>query len=283
MNLSSAKQKYIDYINKIIINNKVSHSYLIELNNYEEDFKFVLSFVKMILCNVTYDKLDSLNNNIISLIDDNNYPDVKIINPEGSSIKKSQLLDLQEDFSNKSLLGNKKIYIIKFADQLNVSSANTMLKFLEEPEDDIIAFLVTENRYRVIDTLISRCQILSLCDFNYFKCEDEKIVDLLRCFSDKESFFIKYNYFINDYIVDKSIAKEKITMIENIFINYLNFKYSNSKFDDELVKILDKIDNEKILIYLSIIEEELPKLDFNVNYKLWLDSLFSKFIIGGCI
>ena len=36
-----------------------------------------------------------------------------------------------------------------------------------------------------------------------------------------------------------------------------------------------------MLNYLSIIEEELPKLDFNVNYKLWIDSLFSKFILGG--
>ena len=38
-------------------------------------------------------------------------------------------------------------YIIKNAERLNPSSANTILKFLEEPEDNIIAILLTNNRY----------------------------------------------------------------------------------------------------------------------------------------
>ena len=32
-NISVVKKNYIDYINKIIKNNKVSHAYLIELND----------------------------------------------------------------------------------------------------------------------------------------------------------------------------------------------------------------------------------------------------------
>ena len=50
---------------------------------------------------------------------------------------------------------------------------------------------------------------------------------------------------------------------------------------NDIISILDNIGNDKILIYLSIIEDEIPKLDFNVNYKLWLDSLFSRFVLGG--
>ena len=50
----------------------------------------------------------------------------------------------------------------KEADKLNMSSANTILKFLEEPEDDIVAILVANNRYAVIETILSRCQVLSL-------------------------------------------------------------------------------------------------------------------------
>ena len=71
------------------------------------------------------------------LIDNGNYPDLKIIEPDGNVIKKVQLLSLQEQFKNKSFLNNKMIYVIKEAEKLNDSSGNTILKFLEEPEEDI--------------------------------------------------------------------------------------------------------------------------------------------------
>lgn len=281
MDLSYTKKNYINYINKLVVNKKISHSYLIEVDNYEEDFKYVMSFIKMILCDIKYDELETSNNNILKQVDDNNYPDIKIIEPDGSMIKKSQLLELQSDFSNTSLLDNKRIYIIKYAEKLNVASANTMLKFLEEPEENIIAFLITDNRYHVIETLISRCQILTLKEDYLLENSDENIVDLLKCFINKDDFFLKYNFFVNTYIVDKNIAKEKFTLIENIFINYLNYKYISTNLSDDFISILNKIDSNDLLNYLSIIEEELPKLDFNVNYKLWIDSLFSKFILGG--
>ena len=111
--LSVVKKNYIDYINKIIENNKVSHAYLIEINDYDTDKEYIFSFIKMILCNISYEKLAKENNNIINLIDNNDYPDIKVIEPEGSTIKKSQMIDLQKDYSNKSLLDGKRIYVVK--------------------------------------------------------------------------------------------------------------------------------------------------------------------------
>ena len=59
---------------------------------------------------------------------------------------------------------------------MNSFSANTILKFLEEPNENIIAFLLTNNRYHVIDTIVSRCQILSLKESNYdCKINDDNI------------------------------------------------------------------------------------------------------------
>ena len=116
--LSVVKKNYIDYINKIIENNKVSHAYLIEINDYDTDKKYIFDFIKMILCNISYEKLEKENNNIIDLIDNNDYPDIKVIEPEGSTIKKSQMIDLQKDYSNKSLLDGKRIYVVKEADKL---------------------------------------------------------------------------------------------------------------------------------------------------------------------
>ena len=278
--LSVVKKNYIDYINKIIENNKVSHAYLIEINDYDTDKKYIFDFIKMILCNISYEKLEKDNNNIINLIDNNDYPDIKTIEPEGSTIKKSQMIDLQKDYSNKSLLNGKRIYVVKEADKLNPASANTILKFLEEPEEDIIAILLTTNRYKIIETILSRCQILTLKENSIPIIEDD-VFDLLKCVVYPSEFFIKYNSIITEVIPDKDIAREKLKKLENIIISYLDNKYEEKEIDEKLVKLFKDIDSKKLLNSLSIIEEEIKKLEFNVNYKLWLDSLFSKLTIGG--
>lgn len=278
-NISVVKKNYIDYINKIIKNNKVSHAYLIELNDYEADMKYIFDFIKMIICNIEYSDLDK-ENNIIRLIDDNNYPDIKIIEPDGATIKKGQMIDLQRDYSNKSLLDGKRIYVIKEADKLNPASANTILKFLEEPEEDIIAILLTQNRYKILETILSRCQILTIKENSMPIIEDD-LYDLLKCVINPNDFYIKYSSIVNDIIQDKDIAKEKLEKIENIIILYLENKYNNKEIDEKLIKIFKDIDSNKLLNILKIIEDEIKRLEFNVNYKLWLDALFSRLTIGG--
>ena len=273
-NISVIKKNYIDYIDKIIENNKVSHAYLIELNNYDDDMKYIFDFIKMIICNIKYSELN-IENNIIKLIDDNNYPDIKIIEPDGASIKKGQMIDLQKDYSNKSLLDGKRIYVVKEADKLNPASANTILKFLEEPEEDIIAILLTTNRYKILETILSRCQILTIKENSMPIIEDD-LYDLLKCVINPNDFYIKYSNMVNDVIQDKDIAKEKLEKIENIIIHYLENKYSNKEIDDKLLKLFKDITSNKLLNILKIIEAEIKRLEFNVNYKLWLDALFSR-------
>jgi len=280
--LSLVKKKYIDYIDSIIERKTISHSYLVEVSNYDNDLSYVYDFIKMILCNIKYDEISVSDNSIIHLVDSNNYPDIKVIEPDGTFIKKGQVIDLQREFSNTSLLENKRIYIIKNCEKLNSSSANTILKFLEEPEPDIIAFLITDNRYHVLETIASRCQILTLREPDKVDGYDDEIIELLGVFKNPEDFFIKYNYFINNVIKDKIEAKAKFAIIEKICLDYLTHKRDDSYlFDERALAIFDNINEEKMIKQIAILEKELPKLNFNVNYKLWVDSLFSKFIIGG--
>ena len=275
MELTSAKKRFYDIINNIVSFNKVSHAYMIEIDNYEEDFNCVLDFVKLILDNKN-------EKNISALIDSGNYPDLNIIEPDGNVIKKQQVIKLQEDFRNKSFLNNKMIYIIKEADKLNDASGNTILKFLEEPEDDIIAILVTTNRYKVIETILSRCQVLSLQDNSLNVDISDNIIDLVKFIIKKDALFVNYQYIMDNILIDKVVAKEILNEIEVIFINYLNYISDKNSYEcnNDIVKILSNVDIDKITNYIAIIEEEVQKLDYNVNYKLWLDCLFAK-LIGG--
>ena len=144
-------------------NNKCSHAYLIESNGYSKALDFALAFAKYVLCPNNYTNCNNcVNCTQCQNIDNKEFLELKIIEAEGQWIKKNQLEELQYDFSKKSVLGNKKIYIINGAEKLNVSSSNSLLKFLEEPEEGITAILITNNKYQLLDTIISRCQVLTL-------------------------------------------------------------------------------------------------------------------------
>ena len=191
------------------------------------------------------------------------------------------MTSLQEEFNNKSLLDNKRIYIIKEADKFNDSSANTILKFLEEPEEDIVAILLTTNRYLVIETILSRCQILSLKKEEMVVDISNEILDLLDCIVGKSKLFINYNDILTNILPDKVTAKERLIELENILISYLKYlTYSEFTCNSEVMSILSGVKSSYITNLISIIESELKKLEYNINYKLWLDSLFAK-MIGG--
>lgn len=194
-----------------IVKNKISHAYLFETNGFPDAKDLAISFAKALLCPYNYTNHEKcVNCTQCQNIDKNCFLELKIISPEGLWIKKEQLDELQKEFSMKSVESDKKIYIIENADRLNASSANTILKFLEEPNDNIIAILIADNAYQVLETIVSRCQIVSFKKFQLFA---------------DESFSKKLQTLINipDEIKEEEKLLEKIESIIQ-FVQYLETK-----------------------------------------------------------
>lgn len=99
-------------------------------------------------------------------------PNLTIINPQGEYIKKEQIIDLQNDFGLTS--EKKKIFIINEADKMTSSSANSLLKFLEEMSENTYGVLISENANRLLPTIKSRCQTINFAPIN----RSEILVDL---------------------------------------------------------------------------------------------------------
>lgn len=287
-NLDLSNRNFISFIEKTITYDTVSHAYLIEVSDYDKDFPLVILFVKLLLCKNAIKNVKELNCNkcnVCNLIDSNNYPDFKIIEPDGKEIKKQQIISLQDEFKNKSFLNNRQIYVIKEVEKLNLSAANTILKFLEEPEDGIVAILLTTNKFKVLDTIVSRCQNLSI-SYNELSEEvlSEENFNLIKLLFSGDGLFINYNDIISSLMGDKLIAKKKLLDVEKILMFYLDTKAcgKNVTIFNSLLDTLSSLSSRKIIKVISIIEEEVVKLEFNVNYKLWLDQFFAK-VIGGDI
>ncbi|MBP3841221.1 MAG: hypothetical protein IK997_03735 [Bacilli bacterium] len=249
------QQIFFDFIINELKNKKISHAYLIETYDYDNIDNLVTELLKFLLCS---DKLNDYSHEckICHLIDKKEYPDIKYIRPDGSSIKKEQLLSLMDEFKNKSMYNNKQIYVIEDATKLNQSSANTMLKFLEEPEENIIAILIANNRYKVIDTILSRCQVISLQKND--KCEEsEEINELLNIICDNNKNFLDLDKLM-EIIPDRLNALDKLKQAEKLLFNRINNKYLN-------------LTSAQIISIISIIETVIERLEFNVNYKLMID------------
>ncbi|WP_394748012.1 DNA polymerase III subunit [Spongiimicrobium salis] len=68
--------------------------------------------------------------------------------------------DIVKKLSLKSYEGGYKVMLIWMADKMNIAAANKLLKLLEEPPAKTVFLLLAEDEEQIIQTILSRCQIL---------------------------------------------------------------------------------------------------------------------------
>ena len=201
---------------------KLAHAFLLETNDMDKCLKDILVLVKMLNCQNKYTDNCSEECNICRLIDNGSLPSLIVVNPDGASIKKNQVLELQERFATKPIYSKFNVYIINYCDKLNASSANTMLKFLEEPADDILGFFITDNQENVINTIRSRCQIIKV---NYDEIMDNKVDDnFLKLLNssikeDYDEWFISRKEYV-ELIGDRIGLIDNFKNFEEIMVKY---------------------------------------------------------------
>ncbi len=263
---------------------KLAHAYLIETNNIDKLIIDLKKLITVINCPHEYQE-DCHKCNLCNLITKNNLPNLITIEPDGQMIKKAQIEDLKTAFETKPIYSKYNIYLIKNAEKLNGSSANAMLKFLEEPNEGILGFFLTNNKDIIMPTIKSRCQTLVV---NY------QNDNLLASLNITESKYLEYQEIIKNYLSqlktanvfsNKEIVLTKLperneveVMFKIIFEIYHNhfLKNLNKPYDIELTKIYQTAEKNPIIIKkLNIIAKFLQNLRYNVNMELLLD----KFII----
>lgn len=84
------------------------------------------------------------------------HPDLSFIGPQGAEIRVDQVRTLQQDAQLKPYMGQWRFFVIDPADRLNESSANSLLKILEEAPPKVIFVLATAQKRRLLPTILSR-------------------------------------------------------------------------------------------------------------------------------
>ena len=202
-------------------NKHLSHAYLISGNPGTPLLDVAKFLAKSVLC----DDPDPLacNSCITCLrVDDNNYPDFIIYDGSKENIKKEAISNLESQFEKTAFESKgKMIYILHLVENMSTQVINSILKFLEEPGNEIYAFLTTNNENNVLPTIISRCQVLRLKLVNRQEVINDAI-DLGVNQEDAEllSYFYNNGELIYDVLEDKN-ENSNYEDAKNAFVDFM--------------------------------------------------------------
>lgn len=139
---------------------RLAHAYLFEGDQGTGKAELALWFTKHLFCLDLQDAMPCEKCNNCLRITSKDHPDVVEIEPDGQSIKVDQIRALQSELTKSGFESAKKVVIIHQAEKMNTNSANSLLKFLEEPPANFMIILETQSLGKIIPTIRSRCQII---------------------------------------------------------------------------------------------------------------------------
>ena len=250
------EKEYIDLLKRYESNN-LPNSILIHGLSGIGKRTFLNKLVKNIL------NIEFKDNNIdhhLNLFKNNTHPNIKIIEKEIDSktgkiktnITIDQIRRLKTFLNSTSIIQNSsKIVIIDSADYLNISSANSMLKILEEPKENTYIFLISSQISLILPTIRSRCLKIKFNTHNLTNFTNIIKNNIDEISNEEINFYFELTYgspgttilyYNNDFL--------------DIFQLSIKCLLSNDLDDDKinLSNILSKLTNDEFNNYLSMLK-----------------------------
>ena len=233
-------------------NKKTSHAYIISGSKGSPILDTAIFLAQSLVC------LNKDENNLAceecincQKIKNNAYVDYKLI--EGVDLKNDVTLAIQDDF-NKSSVENEdiKIYIINLIEKAPVASLNKLLKFIEEPNSNIVAIFTSNSVDSILQTIVSRCQTITLKEF--------MVSDLIE-------YLVNNNVSYEDaWLISKisNNAEKNLDLVNDVTFNAVKNQLANS---------LKHLGNKNDYFIVDFLVEGMKNLTENSSIELFLDML----------
>ena len=194
MKLAESQSKLFEEFSQIIRENRLSHAYL--FSGDFGSFDMAIWLAQSRFCLTPEDGLPCGNCRPCRLIAQGEFSDVELVEPQGQLIKTDTIRQLTREFSQSSFEGQAQVFIIRDADKMHVNAANSLLKFIEEPQSQIYIFLLTADDSRILPTIKSRVQLF------YFPKNRAYLEDLLQ----REGLLLSQAKVLADFAKDEAQA-----------------------------------------------------------------------------
>ena len=258
--------------NKTLINqvknNKISNQYLL----YGENLNEINYDAEALIYNLLVS-----NSNLKLKFDRDKLTDLLVIEPEKNSITIDKIRDISKFVSTKPFESNNKVVLIKQADLMRTEASNALLKNLEEPKPFVYFILLTDNKNKLLKTIISRCQVINYLsereneEFDYTTALD--ILDksmgqnLLTMLDSKE--------YLSDFQKDTDVLFDFLMEFYSSFLKFVKTK-DESSLNKDFVKLYKKYPkaNERLIVdTLDKIESVRGYFKVNANFELSMEEL----------
>jgi len=276
----------IEFFNKTLSQNHLSHSYLITGTT---NLELAKKIAQLILCRQEHTGCGSCSSCL--KLESGNHPDLMIVTPDGASIKNEQIETFQEFVYIRPFESAHKITIFTDAHLMTDRAQNRILKVLEEPPEYAVFLFLSCQPEILLDTFKSRCQILS----NEFVPEcnrDEALVikafDLVQSIGKQDSGRIfEYGHILKQ---EKSSVSEFLQILSGILRDILVFRETHNyqlispnnlsilNYKEYIRKLSENISRKRNIDLIQLIEEVDQKIKSNMNFDLTVDKLLFKCI-----
>ncbi|MCP4354698.1 MAG: AAA family ATPase [Proteobacteria bacterium] len=245
-------KKAQETIIKLISENKLPHAILLHGMEGIGKAKFAEALALMLICGVkplshkdkfSYDD-ESAN---FSRIEAGSLKEFSVIAPLDGK-KQISIEQVRVAIGDLSLTSdNRRVIIINTADDLNQSSANAILKTLEEPPSDTFLILISNSPAKLLPTINSRCRKIKLDPLGLH--EIEQVLEQEEIKSDKLDQALQF--------CSGSVSKAiQFLNIENAILDKLdNFFDIKKPSSSDVLAIAEELSNKKFnesLVYTQI-------------------------------
>jgi DNA polymerase-3 subunit delta' len=253
--------KILNLLNKAIDKGAVSHAYL--FFGVENLGKFTLAqeFSKRL----TGFADSVINSNLIIV-------QPEVIEKKGIikklDIKVENVREIQRKLSLSSSGQGRIVAIINEADRLTKAAQNSLLKTLEEPPQGVVIILVTNNKEKLLPTVLSRCQTLR---FNSLSDDEmEEVIALNTKNRDSIIFWSMGRPGLAKKILgdtdELARREESVKELKILLGKSINEKFSLAESMSKNVPLaLEKLDWWVMLLRKSMIEKKREKVEGEIN------------------
>lgn len=155
------------------------------------------------------------------------HPDFVLIDGETTRIKKEDIQNLQDKFSESAFeKGHRLCYVIHRIENITEKAANTILKFLEEPREGQVAILTSYNIDKVLKTILSRSVLVRIDPLDMDKMQRDLINNpiILSGEKKKKEEEIHFNegeaYILSRYFSSYESVKKTLTQDSSFLEGY---------------------------------------------------------------
>lgn len=277
------------------IPDKLNHAYLFYSSDKLLNENIAMLFCYAVLCDNNLPCFECDNCRRIEIA---KHPDLIMVDKQ--AIQVDDIGEIVYNCQLKPVFSDKKIIFIKNAHLMNEASQNKLLKTLEEPSENVIFVLTTDQPDKLLTTIQSRLKkvYVSVPNFDLLKKDFEKIgisddldnLDLTNIveYSQNETYLNiveKVKFVLNNLISSSNIPKLSsdivsssvdkkvfLTVLYDYFSRMLKVKNGIKDRESEFLKtIASQYSIQALVKILPIIQDAYYSLYRNVNFGYVLD------------